>query len=115
LLEQEFLQSLDEALRQHSNTFKAWNRSLGTDVVCSLDEFSKLAEELDISARYGTSKTARISTRKTRFWSIIQRGTSKRHVLYPLDSPDIYFYPLDRNSERAIHGSPLAAALYGAA
>jgi hypothetical protein len=47
LLEQEFLQSLDEALQQHANTFKVWNLSLGTDTVCSLDEFSKLAEELD--------------------------------------------------------------------
>lgn len=47
LLEQEFLQSLDEALQQHANTFKVWNLSLGTDTVCSLDKFSKLAEELD--------------------------------------------------------------------
>jgi len=47
LLEQEFLQSLDEALQQHANTFKVWNLSLGTDAVCSLDKFSELAEELD--------------------------------------------------------------------
>ena len=56
LLEQEFLQSLDEALQQHANTFKVWNLSLGTDAVCSLDKFSKLAEELDnLQERYQVS------------------------------------------------------------
>lgn len=47
LLESEFLQSLEAALQQHANTYKVWNLSLGTDTVCSLDEFSPLAEELD--------------------------------------------------------------------
>ena len=47
LLEQEFLQSLEAALRQHANTYKVWNLSLGTDATCSLDEFSELAVELD--------------------------------------------------------------------
>jgi serine protease AprX len=47
LFEQEFLQSLEEALQQHANAYKVWNLSLGSDEVCSLDEFSMLAEELD--------------------------------------------------------------------
>jgi serine protease AprX len=47
LLEQEFLISLDKALQDHANEFKVWNLSLGTDIVCSLDEFSEFAEELD--------------------------------------------------------------------
>jgi hypothetical protein len=56
LLESEFLQSLEEALKQHANTFKVWNLSLGTDTVCSLDEFSPLAEELDnLQERYKVS------------------------------------------------------------
>ena len=56
LMEQELLQSLDEALQQHANTYKVWNLSLGTDAVCSLDSFSKLAEELDnLQERYQVS------------------------------------------------------------
>jgi len=47
LLETEFLVSLEAALQQHANEYKVWNLSLGTDTVCSLDEFSTLAEELD--------------------------------------------------------------------
>ena len=47
LLESEFLVSLDEALQAHANAYKVWNLSLGTDTVCSLDKFSKLAVELD--------------------------------------------------------------------
>ena len=47
LMEQEFLVSLESALQEHANTYKVWNLSLGTDEVCSLDEFSSLAEELD--------------------------------------------------------------------
>ena len=38
---------MEAALRQHANAYKVWNLSLGTDKVCSLDAFSKLAEELD--------------------------------------------------------------------
>ena len=56
LLESEFLVSLDEALQQHANRFKVWNLSLGTDTVCALDKFSKLAEELDnLQERYQVS------------------------------------------------------------
>lgn len=47
LLEQAFLISLDLALREHANKYKVWNLSLGTDTVCSIDDFSALAEELD--------------------------------------------------------------------
>ena len=47
LFESEFLQTLDEALKQHANKYKVWNLSLGTSAVCSLDKFSELAEELD--------------------------------------------------------------------
>jgi len=47
LLETEFLVSLEAALQQYANLFKVWNLSLGTDTVCSLDEFSALAQELD--------------------------------------------------------------------
>jgi serine protease AprX len=47
LLESEFLVSLDAALQEYANKYKVWNLSLGTDRVCSLDEFSALAEELD--------------------------------------------------------------------
>lgn len=56
LLESEFLQSLEAALKQHANAYKVWNLSLGTDTVCSLDEFSPLAEELDnLQERYKVS------------------------------------------------------------
>lgn len=47
LMESELLVSLEAALQERSNRYKVWNLSLGTDVVCSLDEFSPLAEELD--------------------------------------------------------------------
>lgn len=47
LMELEFLVSLEAALQEHANKYKVWNLSLGTDTVCSLDEFSVLAEELD--------------------------------------------------------------------
>ena len=56
LLESEFLVSLEAALREHANKYKVWNLSLGTDTVCSLDEFSALAEELDnLQERYQVS------------------------------------------------------------
>jgi len=45
--EQEFLISLESALRKHANEYKVWNLSLGTNEVCSLDDFSEFAEELD--------------------------------------------------------------------
>lgn len=47
LKEQEFLISLDSALQEYANKYKVWNLSLGTDKVCSLDDFSEFAEELD--------------------------------------------------------------------
>ncbi|HKB58934.1 MAG TPA: S8 family peptidase, partial [Gallionellaceae bacterium] len=47
LLEQELLMSLESALETHANKYKVWNLSLGTDVPCSLDEFSELAVQLD--------------------------------------------------------------------
>ena len=47
LLESELLISLENALQEHANKYKVWNLSLGTDVVCSLDEFSPLAVQLD--------------------------------------------------------------------
>jgi hypothetical protein len=56
LTEREFLQSLETALKQHSNRFKVWNLSLGTDEVCSMSEFSQLAVELDsLQERYEVS------------------------------------------------------------
>ncbi len=47
LIESEFLQSLESALKQYANKYRVWNLSLGSDQVCSLDEFSPLAEQLD--------------------------------------------------------------------
>lgn len=47
LLESELLSSRDSALQQYANSYKVWNLSLGSNQVCSLDEFSMLAEELD--------------------------------------------------------------------
>lgn len=56
LPESEFLISLESALQQHANSYKVWNLSLGTDNVCSLDEFSILAEELDnLQEKYNVS------------------------------------------------------------
>ena len=45
--EQEFLQTLEVALKQHGDRVKVWNLSLGTSEVCSLDDFSAFAEQLD--------------------------------------------------------------------
>ena len=47
LMEQDLLVSLEQALTEHANKYRVWNLSLGTDEVCSLDEFSELANELD--------------------------------------------------------------------
>ena len=47
ITESEFLEALDEALKQYANRVKVWNLSLGTDEVCSLDEFSSFAQQLD--------------------------------------------------------------------
>lgn len=45
--EQEFLASLDETLQRHANEYKVWNLSFSTEDICSLDDFSAFAEELD--------------------------------------------------------------------
>jgi hypothetical protein len=56
LSEQTFLENLETALKQHSNRYRVWNISLSTDHVCSLDEFSPLAEQLDnLQERYQVS------------------------------------------------------------
>lgn len=56
LSEQEFLVSLEQCLRRHSNEVKVWNLSLGTNEVCDLDRFSELAVELDdLQERYGVN------------------------------------------------------------
>ena len=47
LLESTFVQVLEDALKEHANKYRVWNLSLGTNQVCSLDEFSPLAEQLD--------------------------------------------------------------------
>ncbi len=56
LHEQELLSALETALQEHANKYKVWNLSLGTDDLCSLDEFSSLAVELDdLQERYAVS------------------------------------------------------------
>lgn len=56
LTEQDFLQSLEEWLKQYANRCKVWNLSLGTNEICSLDEFSALAEQLDkLQEQYSVS------------------------------------------------------------
>lgn len=56
LHEQELLVALEKALKQHANDYKVWNLSLGTESVCSLDDFSPIAEELDnLQEKYGVS------------------------------------------------------------
>lgn len=56
LSESELLEVLDRALQSYANRFKVWNISLGIDDVCSLEEFSHLAFELDeLQERYQVS------------------------------------------------------------
>ncbi|MEK6333934.1 MAG: S8 family peptidase [Acidobacteriota bacterium] len=56
ITEQEFLITLRTALDQYANQYKVWNLSVGTDEVCSLDEFSSFAEQLDnLQERYKVS------------------------------------------------------------
>lgn len=45
--ENELLSSLASVLQEHANEYKVWNLSLGSNMLCSLDEFSSLAQELD--------------------------------------------------------------------
>lgn len=47
LLESEFLLTLENALIRHANEYKVWNLSLSTNAICSIEEFSAFAEELD--------------------------------------------------------------------
>lgn len=56
LMEQDLLVSLEQALTEHANKYRVWNLSLGTDEVCSLDDFSELATELDnLQERFNVS------------------------------------------------------------
>ena len=56
LFEPEFLIALENALREHADTCKVWNISLGTNEVCTEDEFSPLAVELDdLQERYSVT------------------------------------------------------------
>ena len=47
LSEAQLLQDLEMVLNKHANKIKVWNLSLGSNQVCSLDEFSSFAVELD--------------------------------------------------------------------
>ena len=54
--ESEFLESLEAALKKHANRVKVWNLSIGTNEVCSLDDFSLFAQQLDdLQERYQVS------------------------------------------------------------
>lgn len=56
LTEPEFLQNLEECLKKHANEVKVWNISLASGELCSLDQFSSLAVELDaMQERYNVS------------------------------------------------------------
>ena len=54
--EQEFLTSLESSLKRWADEYKVWNLSLNTDDLCSLDEFSELAQQLDsLQGKYGVT------------------------------------------------------------
>lgn len=56
LTEAELLQDLEGALQKFSNEIKVWNISLGTNEVCSLEDFSSFAVELDrLQEQYNVS------------------------------------------------------------
>lgn len=56
LSEAEFTASLEAALIKYGKQYKTWNLSLGTDDVCSLEDFSVLARDLDnLQERYQVS------------------------------------------------------------
>lgn len=56
LTEEEFLQNLEYCLIKHANEVKVWNLSLGSSRVCSLNNFSELAIELDdLQERFSVS------------------------------------------------------------
>lgn len=53
LTEENFLQALETSLKKYADTHKVWNLSIGTNEVCTEDEFSQLAVELDdLQERY---------------------------------------------------------------
>jgi hypothetical protein len=90
LLESEFLESLENALKQHANDYKVWNLSLGTDEVCSLDMFSELAEQLDnLQERYAVSFVVAAGNYETRpLLSYPRKGDQieKGRITAPADS-----------------------------
>ncbi len=45
--ESEFLEALEAALKRHANRVKVWNLSLGSDEICSMEDFSLFAQQLD--------------------------------------------------------------------
>ncbi len=54
--ETQLLQDLEEALKSHANEIKVWNFSLGSNEVCSLENFSSFAVELDrLQEKYNVS------------------------------------------------------------
>ena len=54
--EQEFLMSLKSSLERWAGKCKVWNLSINTDEICSLDEFSELAQQLDkLQEKHGVS------------------------------------------------------------
>lgn len=56
LTESQLLQDLETALKAHANDIKVWNISMGTNEVCSLDEFSTFAMALDeLQEKYNVS------------------------------------------------------------
>jgi hypothetical protein len=56
ICESELLQSLETALKKHSNEIKVWNLSLGSDEVCSFEDFSTFAKEVDdLQEKYNVS------------------------------------------------------------
>ncbi len=56
LTDEELLQDLEYCLIKHANEVKVWNLSLGSDRVCSLNNFSELAIELDdLQERFNVS------------------------------------------------------------
>ncbi len=56
ITEQQFLITLKTALDQYANRYRVWNLSIGTNEVCSLDEFSSFGGQLDdLQERYKVS------------------------------------------------------------
>jgi serine protease AprX len=54
--EAELLQDLEQSLIRHSNEVRVWNLSLGSDEVCTLNEFSDFAIQLDnLQEKFGVT------------------------------------------------------------